>query len=152
MAYGTIDQSLHCFPSYAYVPEIDYIFASLHGNNVIFQVFSLGHLTLKAPITKVVCFCFLLKCFRRIFGKHCGLRSDCSYREHSDSVVDCLTRDQGVAGSSLTGGTVLCPWVRLINPCLVLVHPRKTCPNRLKNCWLGRKESNRTTLFASTLM
>ena len=27
-------------------------------------------------------------------------------REHSDSVVECLTRDRGVAGSSLTGITV----------------------------------------------
>ena len=31
----------------------------------------------------------------------CGVRSG--------SVVEFLTRDQGVAGSSLTGGTVLCP-------------------------------------------
>ena len=27
-------------------------------------------------------------------------------KERGDSVVECLTRDQGVAGSSLTGGTV----------------------------------------------
>ena len=31
------------------------------------------------------------------------------YEECSDSVVECLTRDQGVAGSSLPGGTALCP-------------------------------------------
>ena len=30
-------------------------------------------------------------------------------REGSDSVVECLTRDRGAAGSSLTGVTVLCP-------------------------------------------
>ena len=30
-------------------------------------------------------------------------------REHSDSVVECLTRDPGAVGSSLTGITVLCP-------------------------------------------
>ena len=30
-------------------------------------------------------------------------------REHSGSVVECLTRDGGAAGSSLTGVTVLCP-------------------------------------------
>ena len=30
-------------------------------------------------------------------------------REHKGSVVECLTRDQGAAGSSLTGVTSLCP-------------------------------------------
>ena len=30
-------------------------------------------------------------------------------REHSCSVVGCLTRDRGVADSRLKGGTVLCP-------------------------------------------
>ena len=29
--------------------------------------------------------------------------------ELDGSVVECLTRDQGVAGSSLTGGAALCP-------------------------------------------
>ena len=29
--------------------------------------------------------------------------------ECSDSVVECLTPDRGVAGVSLTGGTMLCP-------------------------------------------
>ena len=29
--------------------------------------------------------------------------------EHGGSVVKCLTRDRGVVGSSLTGGTVVCP-------------------------------------------
>ena len=29
-------------------------------------------------------------------------------REHSGSVVECLTRDRGAVGSSLTGVTVLC--------------------------------------------
>ena len=42
------------------------------------------------------------------------------------SVVECLTQDQGVAGSCLTGGTALCSWARHFNPCLVLVQPRKT--------------------------
>ena len=32
-----------------------------------------------------------------------------SHHQHSGSVVECLNRDQGVAGSSLTGGTALCP-------------------------------------------
>ena len=30
-------------------------------------------------------------------------------RERSGSVVECLTRDRGAAGLSLTGVTVLCP-------------------------------------------
>ena len=37
-------------------------------------------LTLNAPIaTKVVCFSRLLKCWRSLYGKQCGHRSDCSY-------------------------------------------------------------------------
>ena len=31
------------------------------------------------------------------------------YREHSGSVVECLTQDRGAAGLSLTGVTALCP-------------------------------------------
>ena len=42
-------------------------------------------------------------------------------REHSGLVVECLTRDRGVVGSSLTGITVLCPRAKHIDPCLVLV-------------------------------
>ena len=34
------------------------------------------------------------------------------------------TRDQSVSGSSLTGGTALCPCARHINHCLVLVQTR----------------------------
>ena len=48
------------------------------------------------------------------------------FREYSGSVVECLSRDREVAGSSITA---LCPWARDINPCLVLVQPRKTHPN-----------------------
>ena len=50
-------------------------------------------------------------------------------RECSGSVVECLTRDQGVAGLSLTGITALLH----INPCLVLVQPRKTHPNKIEH-------------------
>ena len=32
-----------------------------------------------------------------------------TYRERSGSVVECLTRDRWVAGSSLTSVTALCP-------------------------------------------
>ena len=42
--------------------------------------------------------------------------------------VECLTRDRGAAGSSLTGVTALCPLTSQINPSLVLVQPRKTRP------------------------
>ena len=49
-------------------------------------------------------------------------------RERSFSVVECLTTDIRAARSSLTGVTVLCTWARHINPCLVLVQPRKTRP------------------------
>ena len=58
-----------------------------------------------------------------------------SYRERSGSVVECLTRDKGAAGSSLTGVTVLCPLARHINPSLVLLQPRKTRPYITENCW-----------------
>ena len=37
------------------------------------------------------------------------------------SVVECLTRDRGAAGSSLIGVTVSYPWSGHINPSLVLV-------------------------------
>ena len=34
--------------------------------------------------------------------------------ERSGSVVECLTRDRGAQGSSLTGITMFCPWARLL--------------------------------------
>ena len=38
-------------------------------------------LTLNSPIpTKVACFSRLLKCLRSLYGKQCGIRSDCSFR------------------------------------------------------------------------
>ena len=42
-------------------------------------------------------------------------------RERSGSVVECLSRDRGAAGVSLTRVTALCPRARHINPSLVLV-------------------------------
>ena len=65
-------------------------------------------------------------------------------RERSGSVVECLTRDRGGAGWSLTGVTALCPWVRHINPSLVLVQPRKTGPYITERLLMGRKLSNQT--------
>ena len=70
-------------------------------------------------------------------------------------MVECLTWDRGVAGSSLISINALCPWARHFNSCLILVQPKKTCPNITEK--LGRKESNQTNkhqtkklLFRST--
>ena len=65
-------------------------------------------------------------------------------REYSGSVVDCLTRHRGAAGSSLTGVTALCPLARHINPSLVLVQPRKTHPFIIERLLMGHKVSNQT--------
>ena len=53
-------------------------------------------------------------------------------------VVECLTRDRGAAGSSLTGVTALLSFY----PSLVLVQPRKTRPCLTERLLMGRKESN----------
>ena len=60
------------------------------------------------------------------------------------SVEECLTQDWGALGSSLTGVSALCPWARHINPSLVLVQPRKTCPYIAERVLMGHKESNQT--------
>ena len=50
-----------------------------------------------------VCVCVCVLHF-----KHCPYQYiKTSKMEHSDSVVECLTRDRGAAGSSLTGVTAL---------------------------------------------
>ena len=67
-------------------------------------------------------------------------------RERSGSVVECLTQDQGAASSSLTDVTVLCPWAIHINPSLVLVQPKKTCPYITERLLMGHKESNQTKI------
>ena len=55
-----------------------------------------------------------------LYGKINTLDSISKYfRECSGSVVECFTRDQGVAGLYLTGVTALCPCARPVNPCLV---------------------------------
>ena len=61
----------------------------------------------------------------------------CMCRECSGSVVECLTGDWRAAGSSLTSVTVLCPWVRYIYPCIVLVQPRKTHPDIIEKLLTG---------------
>ena len=65
-------------------------------------------------------------------------------REHSGSVVECLTRDREAVGLSITGLTALCPSARQINPSLELVQPRKTCPYITERLLMGCKESNQT--------
>ena len=65
-------------------------------------------------------------------------------REHSGSVVECLTRDRGAVESSLTGVTALCHCARHFDPSLVLVQPRKTRPFITERLLMGRKESNQT--------
>ena len=55
-------------------------------------------------------------------------------REHNGLVVECLTRDRGGTGSSLT---VLCSCVKHICPCLVLVKPRKIYPDIIEKLLSG---------------
>ena len=55
-------------------------------------------------------------------------------------MVKCLTPDRGAAGSSLTGVTAFA-LSKSINPSLILVQPRKTCPFITERLFMGRKES-----------
>ena len=68
----------------------------------------------------------------------------CTVQKRSGSVVECLTQDQGVVGSSLTSITAFCPWVSQTNPCLELVQPRETCPNIAEKLLTWMKELNQT--------
>ena len=65
-------------------------------------------------------------------------------REHSGSVVECLTRDQRAAVQASPVSLCCGPWARHIYPSLVLVQPRKTCPYITERLLMGRKESNQT--------
>ena len=60
-------------------------------------------------------------------------------RERSGSMVECLARDRGAGGSSLTGVTVLWSLSKTY-----LVQPRKTRPCLTERLLMGRKESNQT--------
>ena len=62
--------------------------------------------------------------------------------ERSGSVVECLTRGRGAAGSSLTSVTVSLS--KNINPSLELVQPMKTRPFITERLLMGRKKSNQT--------
>ena len=59
-------------------------------------------------------------------------------------MVEYLTPDQGIAGLSLTSVTALYPSARHINPCLILVQPRKTCPEITEKLLTGMKKPNQT--------
>ena len=59
-------------------------------------------------------------------------------------MVECLTRDKGAPGSSLTSVTALWSLARHIYPSLVLVQPGKTRPYITERLFLGLKESNQT--------
>ena len=62
----------------------------------------------------------------RLYTTRAYLFKTMDVKERRESVVECLTPDWENAGSSITGVTALCSWSRHINPCLVLVQPRKT--------------------------
>ena len=53
----------------------------------------------------------------------------CSFMIYLRTTYLSLQFHHEIARWSLINGTVLCPWARQINPCLVLVKPRKTHPN-----------------------
>ena len=65
-----------------------------------------------------------------------------NFRERSGSVVECLTRDGGAAGSSLTDITALWSLSKTHSPSLVLVQPRKTHSSLTERLLMGHKESN----------
>ena len=57
-------------------------------------------------------------------------------------MVECLTRDRGAEGSSLTSVTALWFLSKTHYHSLVLVQPRKTRPCSTERFLMGRKESN----------
>ena len=57
--------------------------------------------------------------------------------ESSSSVEECLTRDLGVVGSSLTGGTGVPEQDTLSSALIVLVQPRKTHHNMTEKLLTG---------------
>ena len=68
-------------------------------------------------------------------------------RERSASVVECLTRNRGAAGSSLTGITVLWSLSKTF-----IVQPRKTHPCLTERLLMGCKESNQTNKTKKTCL
>ena len=68
------------------------------------------------------------------------------YGERSGSVVECLTRDRGVAGSASLASLRCGPWARHIYPSLLLVQLKKTRTCLIERLLMGRKESNQTNI------
>ena len=65
-------------------------------------------------------------------------------------MVECLTRDRGAVGSSLTSVTALWSLSKNINPSLVLVQPRKTSPFITERSLMGCQESNKKNIQLTT--
>ena len=65
-------------------------------------------------------------------------------REHSGSVVECLTRDRGPPVRPSPASLRCGPLARHIYPSLVMVQHRKTRPCLTESLLMGRKESNQT--------
>ena len=74
----------------------------------------------------------------------CRLVIKNSVRERSGSVVECLTRDRGPRVRASLASLRVVSLSKNINPSLVLVLPRKTCPFITERLLMGRKESNQT--------
>ena len=86
--------------------------------------------------------CCLMQHFIWVFtGCQATLQCPLVYREgglwHSGRVLD--SRQRSLASSSLTGVTVLCTWLRHINPSFVLVQIMKTCPDITRILLTGNK-------------
>ena len=70
-------------------------------------------------------------------------------RECSGSAVECLTRDRGAAGSTLTGVTALWSLSKTHLSSLALVQPWKTRPCLSESLSMGRKESKSNKIGTS---
>ena len=68
------------------------------------------------------------------------------------SVVECFTRDRGAAGFEPHRCHYVVSLSKNINPSLVLVQSRKTCPFINEGLLKGRKESNQTNIPPDILM
>ena len=66
----------------------------------------------------------------RFLMAYTAAQDDVIWEECGGSVVECLSRDQGVG--DLTRANALCPWARHFILCLVLVKPKKTRPNMME--------------------
>ena len=93
-------------------------------------------------------------CFFVCIGTHAhGSKVTLLLRERSGSMVDCLTRDRRVPGSSLTGVTALWSLSKThLSSSLVLVQPRKTRPYITERLLMGLKESNQTNVIVMAIM